>query len=87
VLGQRPAVVAGARPVAVGDLRDDVAALLERFEHDPMSNCAPSVFLTPISMLSKSMKTAIFSRVSAKTYLYSLDWPRLSRSGQSAIFY
>ena len=34
VLGQRPAVVAGARPVAVGDLRDDVAALLERFEHD-----------------------------------------------------
>ena len=34
VLGQRTAVVAGARPVAVGDLRNDVAALLERFEHD-----------------------------------------------------
>ena len=34
VLRQRPAVVAGARPVAVGDLGDDVAALPERFEHD-----------------------------------------------------
>src|SRR5262249_10693814 len=32
-----------------------------------MSNCALRVFLTPISMLSKSMKTAILSRVSAKT--------------------
>ena len=34
VLRERPAVVPGARPVAVGDLRNDVAALLERFEHD-----------------------------------------------------
>ena len=34
VLRQRPAVVAGPRPVAVGGLGDDVAALLERFEHD-----------------------------------------------------
>jgi hypothetical protein len=33
VLGQRPAVVTGARPVAVGDLGNDVAAFLERFEH------------------------------------------------------
>ena len=33
-----------------------------------MSNCTPSVLLTPISMLSKSIKTAIFSRVSAKTF-------------------
>src|SRR5215212_7185840 len=35
-----------------------------------MSNCTPSVLLTPISMLSKSMKTAIFSRVSAKTFCF-----------------
>ena len=28
------AVLAGARPVAVGDLGDDLAALLERFEDD-----------------------------------------------------
>ena len=35
VLCQRPAVVAGACPIAVGDLRDDVAAFLERFEYDP----------------------------------------------------
>ncbi len=34
VLGQRPAVVAGARPVAVGDLRYDLAALFQCFEHD-----------------------------------------------------
>ena len=34
VLRQRAAVVAGARPVAVGDLRYDLAALLQRFEHD-----------------------------------------------------
>ncbi len=34
VLGQRTAVVAGARPVAVGDLRYDLAALLQGFEHD-----------------------------------------------------
>src|SRR5262249_49365600 len=33
----------------------------------PMSNCTPSVLLTPISMLSKSMNTAILSRVSGKT--------------------
>src|SRR5262249_48013215 len=32
-----------------------------------MSNCTPSVLLTPISMLSKSMNTAILSRVSGKT--------------------
>ena len=34
VLGERPAVVAGAGPVAVGGLADDVAALLEGLEHD-----------------------------------------------------
>ncbi len=34
VLGQRPAVVAAARPVAIRDLRDDVAALSKRFEDD-----------------------------------------------------
>src|SRR5450759_452284 len=34
VLRERPAVVAGARPVAISGLTDDVAALLERFEHD-----------------------------------------------------
>ena len=34
VLRQRSAVVAGARPVAVGDLGHDVAALLERLEDD-----------------------------------------------------
>ena len=33
VLRQRAAVVAGARPVAVGDLGDDVAAFLDGFEH------------------------------------------------------
>src|SRR5436309_3454162 len=38
-----------------------------------MSNCTPSVLLTPISMLSKSMKTAIFSRVSAKTFCLPFD--------------
>ncbi len=32
VLGERAAVLAGARPVGVGDLGDDLAALLERFE-------------------------------------------------------
>ena len=35
VLGEQPAVVAGARPVAVGDLGDDLAALLDGFEDDP----------------------------------------------------
>ena len=35
VLRQRAAVVAGPGPVAVGDLGDDVAAFLERFEDDP----------------------------------------------------
>ena len=35
MLCQRAAVITGARPIAVGDLRDDVAALLERFEHNP----------------------------------------------------
>ena len=35
VLRERSAVVAGARPVAVGDLGHDVAALLERLEDDP----------------------------------------------------
>ena len=34
VLGQRAAVLAGARPVGVGDLGDDLAALLERVEDD-----------------------------------------------------
>ena len=34
VLRERPAVVAGARPVAVGDLGHDVPALPERFEDD-----------------------------------------------------
>src|SRR5260221_9325356 len=37
-----------------------------------MSNCALRVFLTPISMLSKSMKTAILRRASAKTLLIPL---------------
>ena len=32
VLRQRAAVLAGARPVGIGDLGDDLAALLERFE-------------------------------------------------------
>ena len=34
VLGERAAVLAGAGPVGVGDLGDDLAALLERFEDD-----------------------------------------------------
>ena len=34
VLGERAAVFAGAGPVGVGDLGDDLAALLERFEDD-----------------------------------------------------
>src|SRR3954469_18817888 len=34
VLRQRAAVVPGARPVAVGSLGDDIAALLQRFEDD-----------------------------------------------------
>ena len=34
VLRERPAVVPRARPVAVGDLGDDVSALFERFEDD-----------------------------------------------------
>ena len=34
VLRERAAVVSRARPVAVSDLRDDLAALLQRFEHD-----------------------------------------------------
>ena len=62
VLGQRAAVAAGALPVAVGGLGHDVAALLEGFEHEPGVERAPRVFLTPISMLSKSMNTAIRSR-------------------------
>ena len=47
-----------------------------------MSNCTPSVLLTPISMLSKSMKTAIFSRVSAKRSLLSFQ---LAEQGQRVI--
>ena len=35
VLRQRPAVIAGARPVAVGDLGHHVAPFLERLEDDP----------------------------------------------------
>ena len=35
VLRQRPTVVPGARPVAIGDLGDDVAPLLECFEDYP----------------------------------------------------
>jgi hypothetical protein len=35
VLCERAAVIAGPRPVTVGDLRNNFAALLERFEHDP----------------------------------------------------
>ena len=34
MLRQLPAVVAGALPVAVGDLGHDLAAFLDRFEHD-----------------------------------------------------
>ena len=33
VLGERAAVVAGTRPVAVGDFRNHVAAFPQRFEH------------------------------------------------------
>ena len=33
MLGERAAVLAGAGPVGIGDLGDDFAALLERFEH------------------------------------------------------
>ena len=35
MLRQRAAVLAGARPVGVGDLRDDLAALLDRVENGP----------------------------------------------------
>ena len=34
MLRQRPAVFAGARPVGVGDLGDDLAALLDGVEDD-----------------------------------------------------
>src|SRR5262249_54881713 len=34
VLREQPAVVANALPVAVGDLGDDLAALLDRLEHE-----------------------------------------------------
>src|SRR3954451_8045561 len=34
MLRERPAVVSRARPVAVGDLRNDISALLERLEDD-----------------------------------------------------
>ena len=34
VLRERPAVVAGTRPVAVGNLRNDVAAFAKRLEND-----------------------------------------------------
>src|SRR5262249_52501783 len=45
VLRQRPAVVAGAGPIAVSSLRDDVAALLERVEHDAdVELCVECVF-------------------------------------------
>src|SRR5262245_28740937 len=35
VLSQRAAVFAGARPIGIGDLGDDLAAFLERLENGP----------------------------------------------------
>ena len=62
VLRHGAAVVAGAFPVAVGDLGDDLAALFDGFEHRAdIEGLSSRVVLTPISMLSKSMNTAIFS--------------------------
>ena len=62
VLRQQPAVVAGAFPVAVGDLGHDLAAFLDGLQDGGDVELSARVVLTPISMLSKSMKTAIFNR-------------------------
>jgi hypothetical protein len=62
VLRERAAVFAGARPVGVGDLGDDLAALLDGVEDGADVELLAEVVLTPISMLSKSMKTAMLRR-------------------------
>jgi hypothetical protein len=61
--GWRAASAAGCSrrplPVAVGDLGDDLATFLDGLEHEADVELRPMVDLTPISTLSKSMKTAM----------------------------